>query len=131
MPYDDDSLLDDPQTPSVSRARSQSKSVAPDANKTMSRDDMLRQELANVRKVNETIEGVLRSLDRTKSNMKVRFATNESETLTRTDRQYNDWCSFTITQYMDSHPLTDRTQSKINTGSVLAGSKSRHCRYRR
>lgn len=67
---DDSSLLDDPQTPSVTRARSQSKTAA--ADKAMSRDDMLRQELANVRKVNEAIEGVLKSLDKTKANMKVR-----------------------------------------------------------
>lgn len=35
------------------------------------REDILRQELTNVRKVNEAIEGVIQSLDKAKQNMKV------------------------------------------------------------
>lgn len=80
---DDFSLLDDEQSPSKTNARTHSKgaSYGTQSSKTSAEaekahEDALRQELASVRKVNEAIEGVLESLQKAKSNMKVgeRFA---------------------------------------------------------
>lgn len=72
---DDLSLLDEEQSPSEVRARPQSRnanqSVPSAAQK--SQEESLQQELASVKKVNEAIEGVLASLEKAKSNMKVQI----------------------------------------------------------
>lgn len=65
-------------SPLPSRAKSQSKSVdhralgsRPDDEAVKAREQSLRQELASVKKVNETIEGLLASLEKAKANMQV------------------------------------------------------------
>ncbi len=74
----DESLWDSPVKP-VAKAKSDSNSInakpgtasKPTYEEQQSHDASLRQELASVRKVNETIEGVIESLERAKGNMKV------------------------------------------------------------
>lgn len=77
MSNDDDlSMLEDEQSPSEVRVRPQSRHANQDlssAEAQKSREEGLRQELASVKKVNEAIEGVLASLDKAKSNMKVQI----------------------------------------------------------
>lgn len=65
-------------SPLPSRAKSQSKPVdhrapssRPDDEAVKAREQSLRQELASVKKVNETIEGLLASLEKAKANMQV------------------------------------------------------------
>ena len=77
MSTNDESLtFEEEQSPSKARPRPQSRGpgqtgskLSPEVQKA--RDDVLRQELASVRKVNEAIEGVLASLQKAKTNMKV------------------------------------------------------------
>ena len=79
MSADDDFslMIDDEPSPSKVKARPQSRNASrgrdtkksPEAEKT--REEVLRQELASVRKVNEAIEGILESLQKAKANMKV------------------------------------------------------------
>lgn len=70
----DESLWDSPVKPTP-KSKDQSSRAAqsgrPENEDQEVRDQALRQELANVRKVNETIEGVLHSLDGAKKNMGV------------------------------------------------------------
>ena len=73
---DESFIFEEEQSPSKARPRPQSRGpgqtgskLSPEAQKA--RDDALRQELASVRKVNEAIEGVLASLQKAKTNMKV------------------------------------------------------------
>lgn len=74
---DDMSLLEDLESPSKVKARSQSRSAnnassaktSQESGKT--HEDALRQELGHVKKVNETIEGLLTSLQKAQANMKV------------------------------------------------------------
>lgn len=70
----DDSLLDSPVKPTrpSKEAVATTQSSKPKHEDQQARDQALRQELAAVRKVNETIEGVIESLDKAKTNMKVR-----------------------------------------------------------
>lgn len=70
---DELSLLDDLESPSKAKIRPQSRNANPASSKQpdKTREDTLRQELANVKKVNETIEGLLTSLQKAQSNMKV------------------------------------------------------------
>ena len=72
----DESLWDSPARPAPMADKQQSGKMAPSAKPTHDDQDAqnqaLRQELANVRKVNETIEGVIQSLDKAKTDMKVR-----------------------------------------------------------
>ena len=71
----DESLWDSPAKPAPTSNKQQSGNAAQSSKPTHEnqegRDQALRQELANVRKVNETIEGVIQSLDKAKTNMKV------------------------------------------------------------
>ena len=71
----DESLLDSPARLPPKPNRQQSGKTAqaprPSYEDQQTRDQSLRQELASVRKVNETIEGVIQSLDKAKTNMKV------------------------------------------------------------
>lgn len=72
---DDFSLLEDEQSPSEVRARPVNRHASqsiPSSEAQKSREESLRQELASVKKVNETIEGLLASLEKAKTNMKVR-----------------------------------------------------------
>ena len=48
------------------------KNIRPSPEDEKARQEALKQELASVKKVNEAIEGVLQSLERAKSNVKVR-----------------------------------------------------------
>lgn len=73
---DDFSLMVDEPSPSTSKARSQSRNAHHGASSSnteadQSREESLRHELANVKKVNEAIEGVLQSLEKAKVNLKV------------------------------------------------------------
>ena len=75
----DESLWDSPVKPvakarnDVNSANAKSASASrPAYEEQQSHEQNLRQELANVRKVNEAIEGVIESLGRAKGNMKVR-----------------------------------------------------------
>lgn len=73
---DDLSLLDSDQSPSDLRSRTQGRTVPQNvssAEAQKSQEESLRQELANVKRVNEAIEGVLASLDKAKANMKVQI----------------------------------------------------------
>lgn len=81
---DESSPLENEQSPSKvkSMGRAQSKGAShgvsgtkSDTEGDKSRDEALRQELASVKKVNEAIEAVLGSLEKTRANMKVRKAT--------------------------------------------------------
>mgnify|MGYP003622987757 CR=1 FL=1 len=86
----------------------------------------LRNELENVRKVNEAIEGVIESLDKAKSSMTVSLPV--LCTLIRTNIllavcQSNGQFSFRPPQHMDTHSVTDRAQSKIDTGPCVARSQ--------
>ena len=73
----DDSLWDSPEKPAA-RPKTNGALMAaktPSVGKltyeqTTSREEQLRQELASVRKVNETIESLVSSLERAKSNIK-------------------------------------------------------------
>lgn len=71
----DESLWDSPAKPAPTTNKQQSgnpaQSLKPTHEDQEGRDQALRQELANVRKVNETIEGVIQSLDKAKTNMRV------------------------------------------------------------
>ena len=68
----DDSLWNSPENSTNKAGNARSNSISKPAQVDQeSRDESLRQELANVRKVNETIEGVIQSLERAKTNMKV------------------------------------------------------------
>ena len=71
----DDSLWDSPAKPAPKSKKQHSGKVAqqpkPSYGDQETRDQALRQELANVRKVNETIEDVIHSLDKAKTNVKV------------------------------------------------------------
>jgi hypothetical protein len=73
----DDSIWDSPEKP-VPKGKDQEKASGRSASTTrpsyeeqQSHEENLRQELANVRKVNETIESVIANLERAKGNMKV------------------------------------------------------------
>jgi hypothetical protein len=71
----DDSLLESPVKPAQKPKEQASKaahSSKPKYEDSETRDAVLRQELANVRKVNETIEGVIQSLGKATTNMNVR-----------------------------------------------------------
>jgi DASH complex subunit Duo1 len=72
----DESLWDSPVKPTP-KSKDQSSKAAqserPSYEDQEVRDQALRQELVKVRKVNETIEGVLQSLDRAKENMGVSY----------------------------------------------------------
>ena len=71
----DESLWDSPAKPAPKSSRQQSgktsQTAKPNHEDQEAKDRALRQELANVRKVNETIEGVIQSVDKAKTNMKV------------------------------------------------------------
>jgi DASH complex subunit Duo1 len=71
----DESLWDSPMKPAQKPTQEHSsKTGAPSKPKYQDqevREQALRQELASMRKVNETIEGVIQSLDKAKTNMKV------------------------------------------------------------
>jgi len=76
MASNDDSFqLETGQSPSKVRSRPQSRGAnhgtSGNTEADKSREEALRQELASVKKVNETIEGVLHSLEKAKANMKV------------------------------------------------------------
>lgn len=82
----DDSLLDNEpaypaDSPTATRSRPQSKHNGPSsssrtpAEANTAREESLRQELASVKKVNQAIEGVLESLTKAKTNMKVSLCT--------------------------------------------------------
>lgn len=73
---DDFSIVIDDHTPSTSKARPQSRNANHEVSHSnveaeKSREESLRQELAGVKKVNESIEGLLQSLEKAKANMKV------------------------------------------------------------
>jgi len=73
---DDFSIVIDEHTPSTSKARPQSKNANHELSHSnieaeKSREESLREELASVKKVNESIEGLLQSLEKAKANMKV------------------------------------------------------------
>jgi hypothetical protein len=71
----DESLWDSPAKPAPKSSKLQSgktlQTAKPSHEDQEAKDQALRQELANVRKVNETIEGVIQTLDKAKTNMKV------------------------------------------------------------
>ena len=71
----DDSVWDSPDKTIQKSAEHTSKSThssEPNHENQEAKDHALRQELASVRKVNETIEGVISSLEKAKENMGVR-----------------------------------------------------------
>lgn len=115
MSADDDFslVLDDEPSPSKVKTQSHSRNASrsrnakksPEAEKT--REDVLRQELASVRKVNEAIEGVLGSLQKAKSNMKVCVLCLVRAYLIQIDRQQFSQCSFAATEYLDQNSFTD------------------------
>lgn len=70
---DDFSLLEDEQSPSEVRARPVNRHASQSISSSeaqKSREESLRQELASVKRVNETIKGLLASLEKAKTNMK-------------------------------------------------------------
>lgn len=108
---DNFSLLEDEQSPSEVRARPHSRNAnqnMPNAEAQKSQEESLRQELANVKKVNEAIEGVLASLDKAKANMKVQiYFLSRAPPLTGPDCQFYGQRCLVSTQHMDSNPVAD------------------------
>ena len=91
------------------------------------REAALRQELASVRKVNEAMEDVLQNLERAKTNMKVwKIPPDMAYTDSCLDRQQHGRRRVYLARHMDSHSISNRTQSTADPGSELAGHKSRH-----
>lgn len=67
----DDSLWQSPVKPTQHHKGASTSGAKPTQAEQQARDQTLRQELTNVRKVNETIEGVIENLNKAKTNMKV------------------------------------------------------------
>jgi hypothetical protein len=115
-----------------SSPKSESSNVLPQRNAEskydaeQARDAALRKELESVRSINEVIEGVVSSLDAAKGNMDVCkppdskvFIVNVLDGITH--------CHISLhsLKYLDPDPLTNGTQSKINSKSQLARRKPR------
>lgn len=128
----DDSLLDSPVQPTQKPKEQASKaahSFKQSYGNKESRDAALRQELANVRKVNETIEGVIESLDKAKTNMTVGNLLRMSACTKYADRQPDCRRRIVVVEHVDSHPLPNRAQPTPHLGPDMARRKSRHGRH--
>ena len=91
-----------------------------------SHDDALRQELVNVKKVNEAVEGVIQSLERAKENMKVKSYSFQLvlPRSCKAGREPDRQCGLYAAEYLVSHSLPNRTQPTPCSGSFLAGCQS-------
>jgi hypothetical protein len=99
------------------------------------RDEQLKIELENVRRINQVIEGVVESLEKAKANMNVCTGliirnphhTNQS---VQTDRI--PYCNLCINPppNLDAHPLPDRAQPTSNLESNMARCESRSSLHR-
>lgn len=67
----EDSKINGLEDPASGAGRSHSRSGDSKFEKQASKDELLRNELESVRKVNDAIEGVIESLDKAKSSMSV------------------------------------------------------------
>lgn len=92
------------------------------------REAALRKELESVRNINASIEGVISTLERAKSNMGVRCPRAPSPSVANADRRacpdrlrHSRQC-LDPPQHMDTHPLPDRTQPATHPQPQLAGS---------
>lgn len=91
-----------------------------------SREVALRHELENVRKVNAAIEGVIESLDKAKSSMRVRppaLCLSMHTNVLLAVCQSNGQLSFHTSQHMDTYSVTDRAQSEIDPEPCVARSQ--------
>jgi hypothetical protein len=127
----DDSLLDSPVKPAPKSKGQASRPVhapKPNYEDNETRDAALRQELANVRKVNETIEGVIQSLDKAKTNMNVGSPTRHRiEYCTdQLDCQSDCRRCIIVAKHVDSHPLSDRAQPASDSRPTMARRESGH-----
>jgi hypothetical protein len=90
-----------------------------------SREVSLRNELENVRKVNEAIEGVIESLDKAKGSMRVSllllYPCSRPNVLLAVC-QSNGQFMFHSPQHVDTHIVTDRAQSKVDPEPWVARS---------
>jgi hypothetical protein len=95
-----------------------------------SKEATLRNELQSVRKVNEAIEGVIDSLNKAQSSMKVSLPVlsplRRTETLVAVC-QPNGQFSFHSPQYVDADFVTDRTQPTADSKPCVARSQPGSC----
>jgi hypothetical protein len=95
-----------------------------------SKEATLRNELQSVRKVNEAIEGVIDSLNKAQSSMKVSLLVLCPLMRTKTVvvvGQPNGQLSFHSPQYVDADFVTDRTQPTANSEPCVARSQPGSC----
>jgi hypothetical protein len=95
-----------------------------------SKEAILRNELQSVRKVNEAIEGVIDSLNKAQSSMKVSLPVICAMRCTKTlvvVGQPNGQFSFNSPQYVDADFVTDRTQPTADSEPCVARSQPRSC----
>ena len=131
----DESLWDSPAKPTHDQWQSPKgtakhpTTAKPTYQEQQAREDSLRQELESVRRVNETIEGVIQSLAKAKDNMKVNalfLILSCSADLPTDCQQHCDRC-FEPSQHMDTNLVTNRTQPTSNPRSQLVRREPRYC----
>jgi hypothetical protein len=95
-----------------------------------SKEAILRNELESVRKVNEAIEGVIESLDKAKSSMRVSlpvFCPLMCVKFFLVVCQSNSQFSFHSPEHVDAHTVPDRAQSKADPKPCVARSQPGSC----
>jgi hypothetical protein len=138
---DEDLSFASPQTPVPGRAKNPTSSDAR-FDTDEAREAALRKELEGVRKINEVIEGLIGTLERTKGNMNVRYYIYSIPAyhlqidvveLTTPTRKPPDCTQhrqqrFHPAQHVDPHPLTNRAQPTTHPQPAMEGRHPRPCR---
>lgn len=120
-----------PKTPKTPTGQPQPQ-PQPERTEPVDPEAALRKELEGVRNVNESLEGVIATLERAGGNMNVGcgFFDQWKVMLTLLDRFQHRKPCLDFTKHLDTNPIPDRTQPTTHPAPGMEGHHRRHGRAR-